>query len=337
MNQRWTLVVALLLLGSIVLVGVGGAAEEPSSDSTVTNINVREDGSAEWTIEVRTALESESDVEEYEAFMSDFNNNSSAELDSFETRMTTVVAEANESTEREMTAHNFSAEADIEGYTSQYGVTRFTFVWDNFASVEGSTIQIGDAFEGELFIGENEYLRVQAPEGYAIDTATPSPDTQSTSDSREYALWGGPYEFADGEPMIQASETSGDTNGTEQGPNDEPEDITNYQWILALLIGAIVISGLGVYVWAQFSDSDPDTSADDTGSSADTSLVTDEERVLDLLDPEERVKQTEIRDELGWSDSKTSRVLSNLEDDGKVEKLRLGRENVVRRTDDITE
>jgi uncharacterized membrane protein len=41
------------------------------------------------------------------------------------------------------------------------------------------------------------------------------------------------------------------------------------------------------------------------------------------------MKQAEVAEVLDWSASKTSRVLSDLEDDGIVERVRLGRENVV--------
>jgi hypothetical protein len=58
--------------------------------------------------------------------------------------------------------------------------------------------------------------------------------------------------------------------------------------------------------------------------------LTDEERVERLLARERgRMRQSALADELDWSASKTSRVLSAMADDGRVEKLRVGRENVV--------
>ncbi|CDK40607.1 uncharacterized protein BN903_57 [Halorubrum sp. AJ67] len=41
------------------------------------------------------------------------------------------------------------------------------------------------------------------------------------------------------------------------------------------------------------------------------------------------MKQSDVVEELGWSKSKTSRVLSRMADAGGVEKLRIGRENVI--------
>jgi len=39
--------------------------------------------------------------------------------------------------------------------------------------------------------------------------------------------------------------------------------------------------------------------------------------------------QAEIADRLDWSSSKTSRVTSEMADAGDIEKLRIGRENVI--------
>jgi uncharacterized membrane protein len=46
------------------------------------------------------------------------------------------------------------------------------------------------------------------------------------------------------------------------------------------------------------------------------------------------MKQAAIVDETGWSDAKVSQLLSSMADDGRVEKLRLGRENLISLPDD---
>jgi len=75
------------------------------------------------------------------------------------------------------------------------------------------------------------------------------------------------------------------------------------------------------------SDGPGDTS---TGGSSDDPLVTDADRVEQLLEAEGgRLKQTEVVEAFGWSKSKTSRVLSDMADKERVEKLRIGRENVI--------
>ena len=58
--------------------------------------------------------------------------------------------------------------------------------------------------------------------------------------------------------------------------------------------------------------------------------MTDAERVREVLEAHDgRMRQAAIADELDWTASKTSRVVSDLVDEGTVEKLKLGRENLI--------
>jgi len=63
---------------------------------------------------------------------------------------------------------------------------------------------------------------------------------------------------------------------------------------------------------------------------SDEELLTDEDRVVSLLEENGgRMRQVNIVDETGWSKSKVSMLLSDMEDDDVVSKLRVGRENIV--------
>jgi hypothetical protein len=58
--------------------------------------------------------------------------------------------------------------------------------------------------------------------------------------------------------------------------------------------------------------------------------LSDEDRVLSLLeDNEGRMRQVAIVEETEWSKSKVSMLLSDMEDDGAISKLRVGRENII--------
>ncbi|MFU8866582.1 helix-turn-helix transcriptional regulator [Natronococcus sp.] len=62
----------------------------------------------------------------------------------------------------------------------------------------------------------------------------------------------------------------------------------------------------------------------------DPELLSDEERVLRLLRRNGgRMKQGSIVSETGWSNAKVSQLLSQMADDDEVEKLRIGRENLI--------
>lgn len=73
---------------------------------------------------------------------------------------------------------------------------------------------------------------------------------------------------------------------------------------------------------------DNDAPADETTTGAD--VMTDTERVQTLLEANDgRMRQTAIADEFDWSASKVSRVIGKMVDEDTVEKLKLGRENLI--------
>ena len=80
-----------------------------------------------------------------------------------------------------------------------------------------------------------------------------------------------------------------------------------------------------------------DTEADDDG--IDEELLSDEERVERLLERNGgRMKQADIVDETGWSNAKVSQLLSAMDEEDRVDKLRIGRENLISFPDvDVTE
>lgn len=79
----------------------------------------------------------------------------------------------------------------------------------------------------------------------------------------------------------------------------------------------------------------PDPDAQPSGDAEELTdeelaLLSDEERVERLLEANGgRMRQATIVAETGWSDAKVSQLLSTMTDDGRVEKLRLGRENLI--------
>ncbi|MBV0925612.1 hypothetical protein KTS45_15510 [Halomicroarcula limicola] len=88
-------------------------------------------------------------------------------------------------------------------------------------------------------------------------------------------------------------------------------------------------------------DEDEDASgaaADDTQEQAEEeeSPLSDEERVLYLLDQHDgQLRQSAVVDGTGWSKSKVSRVLSRMADEGTIEKINIGRENIIARPESV--
>ncbi|WP_410767376.1 MarR family transcriptional regulator [Haloferax sp. DFSO60] len=75
-----------------------------------------------------------------------------------------------------------------------------------------------------------------------------------------------------------------------------------------------------------------------SGSQLGEQPMDDEAYVFYLLDEHEgQLRQSVIVERTGWSKSKVSRVLSRMADDGTIEKISIGRENIIARPDSVPE
>lgn len=308
----------------------------PETDNTVTRIVLHPNGSATWTLQVRTRLENDEEASEYRAFQERFHENTSAYLGDFRGGVTGIVDGAREVTGREMRAERFAASTSIQTIPRRWGVVTFEFRWEGFAPVDGDRLVVGDVFEGGLFIAEGDSLEVVAPAGYRIASAEPTPDE---FDGR-VATWRGREDFADRRPraVVEAAGTAA------TGPVPSP-----------LLLGGAAVAVLGVlaalgyrrYGKGRGADGTPDPAAaagaGDAASAAGPAttatapsppgedvLMADEDYVLAALrEHGGRMRQQAVAEELDWSRSKTSRVLGRMAEAGQVKKLQLGRENVI--------
>mgnify|MGYP006268469689 FL=1 len=381
--------VVLLVVCCLAAATLGGTAsaqsalvpqtdDQPAPDNTITRIDLAADGSATWEITLRTRLENDSDIAEYERFQEQFRANTSRYLDPFSERMSGVVAAANQSSDREMRAEGFNAETDIQEVPRRWGVVSFRFTWTGFAAVEDDAVVAGDVFAGGFFIGTDDALAISAPDGYMIESAAPEPDETSES----VVEWRGREDFDDGHPSVRAVPIASGDGGGGSSPDGDNSTLLVALGLL-VLIGAV---GAGAYAvrtgrltlggggaadgdatarTAGGETNDGDASADETvdpdasGSAPDDpepanrpdavdvkydsadavdnetaaidpDLLTDEDRVRQVLaERGGRMKQSAIVDEFDWSKSKASRVISRMAEDGDVEKLRIGRENVI--------
>jgi len=78
-------------------------------------------------------------------------------------------------------------------------------------------------------------------------------------------------------------------------------------------------------------DPTPQAEAEPSGhAESEPEALTDREEVVHILDDNDgRMKQARIVDETGWSKSKVSMLLSEMEEDEEISKLRVGRENII--------
>ena len=141
------------------------------------------------------------------------------------------------------------------------------------------------------------------------------------------------------------ADTDGDglTDGVEVMIGTDPRDTATPYRIAVLIIGSLTVGAFGVLLVAgrlmtglqalgvsTGRESVTDTESPPTNQQAFDPPVRDEERVRRLLSSHDgRLKQSQIVEATDWSKSKVSRLLSSMEDDQELTRIRLGRENLV--------
>lgn len=335
-------VMAVAPLGASGQPALSGVAAQPEADNTITRIQLAENGSARWTIQVRTRLESDEAVSEFEQFQDRIRANESIVLDSFRDRMTNVVKTAANTTGRPMSARNFAVSTRIQEVPQRWGIVEYAFVWTAFGAERDGTLRVGDVFEGGFFLSEEDRLVIAPPPGYRIANSTPQPD--SVPDGA--VAWTGRQDFADTRPAVviepvpatPAGEASSPTteqidDGTTAGDQLMPAPV--WLWpVLLVVLAAVLLVLLRRRRGDGMVGGDPAAESRTDAGSAGGGVATNEERVRSLLESRGgELRQAAIAEELDWSESKTSRVLSAMAEAGEIEQLRIGRENVIRLPD----
>lgn len=309
--------------------------EDVDADETRLDVSLQSDGTAEWTVSFWMRLDDDESRDAFESLRDDVDENPDAYTESFAERIETTVGTASDATDREMSADGFAVETDRQSLGPEYGIVTYSFDWQGFAAVDGDELRAGDAIEG-IHLDDGTRLTIDWPDEYELVSASPEPDDQR---DRVVVWYGSETDFVSGEPRVVVS-----TSGTGLGAT-----------AVGVGILAAAVIGAGVAWWYRRRGSPPAPSTDDsdpaggaaerrdtrtrtdTASPADRrdDLLSNEEQVLLVLEEHDgRVKQQTVVDELEWSNAKTSKVVSELREEGKLESFRLGRENVLSLPDD---
>ena len=339
--------------------------DDGTAPATTVEVSLREDRSAFWRIEAAYALETDNETAAFRT-VADRYESGEADVGPDAVLFETIQQRASEATGREMAIANVTYHSSVDE-SADRGTLALTFRWTNFLRAgENGTLVLDDAFRLPSaeedrqrtwlsIFDRSQQIRIRPPDEYTV-TSTSIPVQQ-----RENAVvLADPSDF-EGESALRISYTP--VEQTDQFP------VELLAWIGVVAVVAVIA---GVWVLRQRSDggaggntpatpgdtppptdahdpTDPaDTDADGTGPTAaagdsvdadedevDLSLLSDEERVERLLAQNDgRMKQATIVDEMGWSDAKVSQLLSAMADEGRIDKLRLGRENLISLPDD---
>ncbi|PSQ24274.1 hypothetical protein BRD04_01630 [Halobacteriales archaeon QS_9_67_17] len=347
----------LCLLCALVVAPVGalgtaapGTAvqqEEPLDPaSTTLTLQLRADGDAEWTVSTRFRLDDENDTRAFERLAADFETgdaNVAYDADTF-ARAATVASNA---TGRDMSITDVRYNASRQTVDNvTYGRLALQLRWTNFAEQAGTRLRIGDAFnatDGTWLPGlaTGQTLVIRPPEGYAVLNSP-----RDIGVENGVLRWEGPRSF---EPQYLGQITY--TGNTPTPGQSVPLGLLSggAALVVAVATAAVVLSrrrgpteggdggvdgGTGTDGGAGGAGGAAAASATtDTGpvtGPSDPELLSDEERIERLLERNGgRMKQTNIVDETGWSNAKVSQLLSDMAETDRVDKLRIGRENLI--------
>lgn len=334
-------VVATVVGGAPIVSGVEDRAEPGSlsgqldgvdADDVRLDVALQADGSAEWTVEFWVRLDEEESIEAFDSLETNVEDDPDAYTDEFADRIAETVQVASDATDREMAADEFQVATQRQSFGTEYGVVRYSFHWDGFAAVEGDELRAGDAIEG-IYLDDRTQLSISWPAEYELASVSPEPADQR---DRVVVWYGSDTDFVADEPRVVVS-TGGVGPGT----------------IAVGTLALVAVIGLATAWWYRSRSSiptepdvgdDPETEGSSDGTSPTPSdegrrderpdprddLLSNEEQVLRLLEEYDgRMKQQTVVEELEWTDAKTSKVVSGLREEGKLESFRLGRENVL--------
>ncbi|MFY9981532.1 MAG: MarR family transcriptional regulator [Methanoregula sp.] len=305
---KWyVLIIGLLLL---CIMPLAGAASTPGYATTYT-INLQPDGAALWSVEYRTPLVTNDDLANFQNYSADI---SSVYLPQFEALMQNSAAQAASGTSRPMSVDNFSGNAVTQmSPTGEFGVVTYTFTWTNFSVPDGG-LTAGDAFAGGLYLDEDSTLIVRYPNGYTVTSADPAPDQQSGTS----LVWYGQRTFDPGEPQVVLA-----------GPS-----LPVLPLVIVIVVAIITTAGFMVYRKRRqlpVPEGEPGEPEEPSPALSEADLATLEEKVTRLLKAHggERF-QSEIVKELGLPKSTVSSTLNDLHQRGIIQKIKKGRENLIR-------
>jgi hypothetical protein len=324
------------------------AGAQTAASQTIFTIQVEENGTAYWTVEKYIPFETSSEINEWNNIMKgNDSNRSRIDILEFSDRINISMNSSVNYSNRSMRAENFNISYEVsKSLESDFGIIRYTFDWINFSHTESGQILIGDAFSDAILSSDN-VLVIEMPEGYNFTNVTPKYDKIDGNK----LTWDRTTSFKKGEPSLVLSK---------EVVAQETE--FNIVYIIALIIlfsGGIFILVMRKYysgkkgnekeVKNDASESrinegraEPITGRTENGEfQTEISGDFNTSQMREILSDEEMIEkylakfggqayQSEIVKESGLSKSKISIVLAKMKEEGRILKIRKGKENIIR-------
>jgi hypothetical protein len=340
--------------------------------NTTFVIDIQADGDARWTVTERFNLSTEHDREAFEEIATEFESGAAEGSDLGFEAFQRAGELVDQETDREVNVTDAERTSSIDG---NVGKLTLSFTWENFARSNGNKLSIDDVFETERglwFAGltPSQTLEITSPDGFGFDDANVLPEDGQLK-------WEGPASFTNETLQAVLVGDGGGTTTPTSTPSPSPsptpgvgsgDGLGSMLGPVALVLGGVGMLGAVAVIAVMMGgtervrtvlskggtqeESEPVEEGSDAGaetatqppesdsdSDIDIGLLSDEERVERLLEQNGgRMKQATIVKETGWSNAKVSQLLSSMEEEERINKLRIGRENLISFPDeDVTE
>ena len=267
-------------------------------------IHINPDDSAAWTITKVTDL------------------NASIDVEGFQQKIETLIANAAISTQREMSLDVDSLQVSDEiSWDTQSRTTVYMFTWLNFSTTQDGGMVFGDAFETagffSLLYGDGA-LQITYPPNYSVQSVSPPPNERD--DSAHALKWFRTQDFINGKPNVTLTKT--------------PETQNDNGWQQNIIIAgfasaiAIALPLVGFYmIKRRKSKAAANSKLAPLGIST---LESDEDKIVRIIKSSGgSIHQSDITEQCKFSKAKTSQLLTALENKRVITRYKKGRDKIV--------
>ncbi|MCZ7361779.1 MAG: hypothetical protein O8C58_00305 [Candidatus Methanoperedens sp.] len=359
------LLIFIMLWGQIAV-----AQTVTQNQQTIFTIEINESGNALWSAEMLKPLTTQSEISEWESALKENTSDSSimvAELDKINMSLSSAQNYSNRSMSAENFNITYDLSKTLP---NAYIKIRFSFEWKNFSRVNSSKILIGDAFsEGGVFSeggrvpSSNNVLIIKVPVGYHLVNASPNFDKIDGN----RLIWDGTLyrSFNKGEPSLELSrdivEQDSSSNsmlilvlvilfsgglfilwkkkGSPKHGHTAKTELSQPSGEIQKEKGESFEGGTNNRSETQIESSEKIQEEQDEATLK--TLALSPELMREILSDEEMIEkylvkfggqayQSEIVEQSGLSKSKISIVLAKMKEDGRILKIRKGKENIIR-------
>jgi uncharacterized membrane protein len=197
--------------------------------------------------------------------------------------------------------------------------TEYTFVWQNFSTIQNRELTFGDVFKTPDFFNllfGDAALQLTYPNIYKPESVYPPP--YDRQDENQLLKWARTQDLTNADTKVTLS-TSGQSDAKS---NTIGMDVIGG--------GVVVVAVPVVLVSFYAAKKRKNTKPSNPKAFEPSGLESDEDKILTLLKTVGgSMRQTEITERLGYSKAKTSQLLTDLEERGLLARYKRGRDKIV--------